>query len=41
MGNAEKRRFWNNREKQTLKVENEKRERQIIHLKKNYISFKK
>ena len=34
MGNEEKRRFCNNREKQILKVENKKLERQSIHLKK-------
>ena len=34
MGNSEKIIFWNNREKQILKVESEKMERQIVHLKK-------
>ena len=34
MGNAEKRRFYNNKEKQILKVKNEKIDRQIIYLKK-------
>ena len=36
MGNTEKKRFKKNREKQILKFENEKMERQIIHLKKSY-----
>ena len=39
MGNAEKRRFWKNRGKQILKIENEKMGRQFIHLKKAKYHF--
>ena len=40
MGNAGKRYFWNNRQKQWFKVENEKIERQIIHINNSYIPLK-
>ena len=40
-GNAEEKPCCKNRGKKLLKSENQKMERQIIHLKKSYISLKK
>ena len=40
MVHAEKGRLWDNREKQTLKVENEKKGKTTYSYKKSYITFK-
>ena len=41
MGKSKKGKFWKDREKAILKLENEKMEKQIIHLKKELHTIKK
>ena len=41
MGKAKKRTLWKNRERSILELDNEKMEKQIIHLKKELYTIKK
>ena len=41
MGKSNKQRFWKNREKAILKLDNEKKEKQIINLKEELHTIKK